>query len=494
MRWWMWLLRFIHEIYLEMINQLIPVILSGGSGTRLWPLSRKHRPKQFLPVVDEFTLFQSTILRLQGITELEAPVVVCNEEHRFMVAEQLRECDLPHQGILLEPIGRNTAPAIALAAFHICAQHRDANLLVLPADHVIRDTLALHHAIGVAQQAANDGFLVTFGIVPNKPETGYGYIQQGETINTYRGSTHRVAAFVEKPDITTAEHYLASGEYLWNSGMFLFRASRFLEELARWQPEVLGACQQALLKDAHDLDFIRVCPDAFATCPNISVDYAVMEKTMDAVVVPLDAGWNDVGAWSAVWEDGKQDQDGNVLRGDALIHNAHNNLVHTEHRLVALVGVDDLVVIDTKDATLVARRDQVQDVKKIVDQLNVKNRPEATLHREVNRPWGSYDSIDSGHRFQVKRIVVKPGERLSLQMHYHRAEHWIVVKGTAEVHCGEKTLLLTENQSTYIPLGETHQLVNPGKVPLEIIEVQSGSYLGEDDIVRFSDQYGRLSS
>jgi mannose-1-phosphate guanylyltransferase/mannose-6-phosphate isomerase len=479
---------------LEMINQLIPVILSGGSGTRLWPLSRKHRPKQFLPVVDEFTLFQSTILRLQGITELEAPVVVCNEEHRFMVAEQLRECDLPHQGILLEPIGRNTAPAIALAAFHICAQHRDANLLVLPADHVIRDTLALHHAIGVAQQAANDGFLVTFGIVPNKPETGYGYIQQGETINTYRGSTHRVAAFVEKPDITTAEHYLASGEYLWNSGMFLFRASRFLEELARWQPEVLGACQQALLKDAHDLDFIRVCPDAFATCPNISVDYAVMEKTMDAVVVPLDAGWNDVGAWSAVWEDGKQDQDGNVLRGDALIHNAHNNLVHTEHRLVALVGVDDLVVIDTKDATLVARRDQVQDVKKIVDQLNVKNRPEATLHREVNRPWGSYDSIDSGHRFQVKRIVVKPGERLSLQMHYHRAEHWIVVKGTAEVHCGEKTLLLTENQSTYIPLGETHQLVNPGKVPLEIIEVQSGSYLGEDDIVRFSDQYGRLSS
>ncbi|QTR55326.1 mannose-1-phosphate guanylyltransferase/mannose-6-phosphate isomerase [Thiothrix unzii] len=477
-----------------MINQLIPVILSGGSGTRLWPLSRKHRPKQFLPVVDEFTLFQSTILRLQGITELEAPVVVCNEEHRFMVAEQLRECDLPHQGILLEPIGRNTAPAIALAAFHICAQHRDANLLVLPADHVIRDTLALHHAIGVAQQAANDGFLVTFGIVPNKPETGYGYIQQGETINTYRGSTHRVAAFVEKPDITTAEHYLASGEYLWNSGMFLFRASRFLEELARWQPEVLGACQQALLKDAHDLDFIRVCPDAFATCPNISVDYAVMEKTMDAVVVPLDAGWNDVGAWSAVWEDGKQDQDGNVLRGDALIHNAHNNLVHTEHRLVALVGVDDLVVIDTKDATLVARRDQVQDVKKIVDQLNVKNRPEATLHREVNRPWGSYDSIDSGHRFQVKRIVVKPGERLSLQMHYHRAEHWIVVKGTAEVHCGEKTLLLTENQSTYIPLGETHQLVNPGKVPLEIIEVQSGSYLGEDDIVRFSDQYGRLSS
>lgn len=494
MRWGMWLLRFIHEIYLEMINQLIPVILSGGSGTRLWPLSRKHRPKQFLPVVDEFTLFQSTILRLQGITELEAPVVVCNEEHRFMVAEQLRECDLPHQGILLEPIGRNTAPAIALAAFHICAQHRDANLLVLPADHVIRDTLALHHAIGVAQQAANDGFLVTFGIVPNKPETGYGYIQQGETINTYRGSTHRVAAFVEKPDITTAEHYLASGEYLWNSGMFLFRASRFLEELARWQPEVLGACQQALLKDAHDLDFIRVCPDAFATCPNISVDYAVMEKTMDAVVVPLDAGWNDVGAWSAVWEDGKQDQDGNVLRGDALIHNAHNNLVHTEHRLVALVGVDDLVVIDTKDATLVARRDQVQDVKKIVDQLNVKNRPEASLHREVNRPWGSYDSIDSGHRFQVKRIVVKPGERLSLQMHYHRAEHWIVVKGTAEVHCGEKTLLLTENQSTYIPLGETHQLVNPGKVPLEIIEVQSGSYLGEDDIVRFSDQYGRLSS
>lgn len=473
---------------------LIPIILSGGSGTRLWPLSRQQRPKQFLPVVDDVTLFQSTLLRLQGIQELEPALVVCNENHRFMVAEQLRELELAHQGILLEPVGRNTAPAIALAALHLATQGKDTNLLVLPADHVVRDVAALQQAISTAQQAANNGYLVTFGIVPNKPETGYGYIRRGDSLLLGQENTYSVAAFVEKPDSTTAEHYISSGKYLWNSGMFLFRASRFLEELSRLQPEILTACQQALQTESHDFDFTRIQAEAFAACPNISVDYAVMEKTTDAVVVPLDAGWNDVGAWSAVWEVGAQDQDGNVLRGDTLLHNAQDNLVYTEHRLVALVGVENLVVVDTKDATLVARRDQVQEVKKIVDQLNAQNRPEATLHREVNRPWGSYDRIDNGYRFQVKRIIVKPGEKLSLQMHHHRAEHWIVVKGTAQIRCGDKTLLLTENQSTHIPLGEIHQLGNPGKVPLEIIEVQSGSYLEEDDIVRFEDQYGRLDN
>lgn len=470
---------------------ITPVILSGGSGTRLWPLSRQLRPKQFLPLVDELTLFQNTVQRLQGVPQLEDVLVVCNEEHRFMVAEQLRELRLTHQGILLEPVGRNTAPALALAALHLTQQGKaEALMLVLPADHVIADEGAFQQAVQHAALAAHDGYLTTFGIVPQRAETGYGYIRQGEDLVGLPAK--RVAAFVEKPDAVTAQTYVDSGAYLWNSGMFLFRADRLLAALAQYQPKVLQACQSALAHPNHDLDFIRLDAAAFAAAPAISIDYAVMEKTHDAVVIPLDAGWNDVGAWSAVWEVSQQDTQQNVLRGDTLTHQASGNLVHAEHRLVALVGVDDLVVVETKDAVLVAHRDQVQDVKHIVGQLQAQQRSEASVHREVNRPWGTYDCIDAGGRFQVKRIVVKPGAKLSLQMHHHRAEHWIVVSGTAEVHCGDKTLLLTENQSTYIPLGEVHSLGNPGKVPLEIIEVQSGSYLGEDDIVRFEDAYGRV--
>lgn len=469
---------------------ITPVILSGGSGTRLWPLSRQLRPKQFLPLVDKLTLFQNTLQRLQGIPHLEDALVVCNEEHRFMVAEQLRELQLGHQGILLEPIGRDTAPALALAALHLTQQGKaGALMLVLPADHVIADEDAFQRAVQQAAQAAQEGYLTTFGIVPQRAETGYGYIRQGEDLTDLPAK--RVATFVEKPDAATAQTYIDSGEYLWNSGMLLFRADRLLAALESHQPKILQACQAALVEPSHDLDFIRLNGKAFETAPATSIDYAVMEKTQDAVVIPLDAGWNDVGAWSAVWEISQQDAQKNVLHGDTLTHQARSNLVHAENRLVALVGVDDLVVIETKDAVMVAHREQVQHVKHIVEQLQDQQRSEANTHREVNRPWGNYDCIDTGGRFQVKRIVVKPGAKLSLQMHHHRAEHWIVVRGTAKVHCGNETLLLTENQSTYIPLGETHSLSNPGKMPLEIIEVQSGSYLGEDDIVRFEDAYGR---
>ena len=469
------------------MSKIIPVILSGGSGTRLWPLSRKLRPKQFLAIVGEDTLFQSTLKRLQQLDNLLEPIIVCNEEHRFMVAEQLRELGVKESSILLEPIGRNTAPAIALAA--LLAKNKqlsDAILLVLPADHIIKNEIALHQAIQKALPLADSGKLVTFGIVPNCAETGYGYIQHD--------GASQVLRFVEKPDKPTAEAYVNSGEYLWNSGMFLFKASSFLETLSQYEPDILHSCQTALEHPHSDKDFMRINAEAFKTCPSISIDYAVMEKAKNVAVTPLDAGWSDVGAWSAVWDVGAKDINGNVLRGDVLTSQAQNNLVYSEERLVALVGVDNLVVIDTKDATLVAQRDQVQDVKKIVEQLQHQERSEAVLHREVFRPWGSYDCIDGADRFQVKRITVNPGERLSLQMHYHRAEHWIVVKGTAEVRCGEKTMILTENQSTYIPLGEVHQLANPGKVPLEIIEVQSGSYLGEDDIVRFEDRYGRVQA
>ncbi len=466
---------------------MIPVILSGGSGSRLWPLSRKQRPKQFLPVVDELTLFQSTIQRLQGLEDLEEPLIVCNEDHRFMVAEQLRVLELANQGILLEPVGRNTAPAIGLAALQVAKTSPESILLILPADHVIDDIPAFHAAIGLGRVAAEEKNLVTFGIVPTHAETGYGYIEalDGES------SVKPVQRFVEKPDSTTAQIYMDSGNYYWNSGMFMFRADIYLNVLEEYQPDVFTACQAATQSTHHDGDFIRINADSFASSPEISVDYAVMEKTNSAAVVSLDAGWNDVGAWSAVWEVGEQDPDGNVTRGDTLIHNASNNLVYSEKRLVSLLGVKDLVVVDTKDATLVAHKDEVQNVKVIVDTLNDQNRAEATNHREVDRPWGSFDSIGTGHRYQVKHIMVKPGARLSLQKHHHRAEHWIVVKGTAEVTCGDKTYLLSENQSTYIPLGMIHRVANPGKVMLEMIEVQSGSYLGEDDIVRFEDQYGR---
>lgn len=469
------------------VHSISPVIMAGGNGSRLWPLSRVLYPKQFLRLEGDYTMLQETVRRLEGLS-CSAPLVICNEEHRFLVAEQLRAIEQLAGNIILEPAGRNTAPAIALAAMTALAKGEDALLLVLAADHVIRSPQAFVAAVEAARPHAEAGKLVTFGIVATAPETGYGYIRRGAP---QADSGYAVAQFVEKPNLETARHYLECGEYYWNSGMFLFRASRYLQELQRFRPDIHAACEQALGRPSSDMDFVRVDKAAFLACPDDSIDYAVMEKTQDAVVVPLDAGWSDVGSWSSLWEISPKAEDGNVQQGDVLYHASRNNYVYAESALVSLVGVDDLVVVQTKDATLVARRDQVQEVKKIVERLKQQGRTEHHVHREVYRPWGKYDAIDKGHRFQVKHISVKPGEKLSLQMHHHRAEHWIVVSGTARVTCGEQVQLLTENQSIYIPLGEKHALENPGKVPLELIEVQSGSYLGEDDIIRFEDRYGR---
>ena len=464
---------------------LVPVLLSGGSGTRLWPLSREAYPKQFLPLVGEESMLQETWRRVAGLAGA-APLAVANEEHRFMVAEQLRQAGAEPAAILLEPVGRNTAPAIAAAALQATAAGGDPLLLVLPSDHAVRDAAAFGRAVQAARPAAEAGRLVTFGIVPTGPETGYGYIRAaaGEGVRA-------VERFVEKPDAETARGYVASGEYFWNSGMFLFRASRYLEELGRHRPDILEACRRAFAGARRDADFVRLDREAFAACPADSIDYAVMEKTDAAAVLPVDVGWNDVGSWSALWEVAERDADGNAHHGDVVALGCRNTYAWTERRLVALVGLEDAVVVDTDDAVLVAHRDRVQQVKDVVAGLKRDGRGEAVLHRKVYRPWGAYDSIDMGDRFQVKRITVKPGAALSLQMHHHRAEHWIVVRGTAKVTRGEEVLLLSENQSTYIPLGVKHRLENPGKVPLELIEVQSGSYLGEDDIVRFEDTYGR---
>ena len=465
---------------------LVPVLLSGGSGTRLWPLSREAYPKQFLPLAGQRTLLQDTWLRLAGLSAA-APVAVANEEHRFIVAEQLREAGCTPAALLLEPVGRNTAPAIAVAALEVLRQQgEDAMLLVLPTDHVVRDAGAFRDAVRQALPAAEQGDLVTFGVVPLAPETGYGYIQAaaGEGVRA-------VARFVEKPDAAHAAQYLASGDHYWNSGMFLFRAKRYLEELGRLHPSMLEACRQAVEGARRDADFLRLEPAAFGRCPADSIDYAVMERTDRAAVLPVDVGWSDLGSWSALWQVGEKDAQGNAHRGDVLAHDCRNTYVWSERRLVALVGLEDTVVVDTDDALLVARREHVQEVKRIAQQLKQQSRSEATLHRKVYRPWGAYDSIDAADRFQVKRITVKPGGTLSLQMHHHRAEHWIVVRGTARVTRGEESFLLSENESTFIPVGTRHRLENPGKVPLELIEVQSGSYLGEDDIVRFEDQYGR---
>jgi mannose-1-phosphate guanylyltransferase/mannose-6-phosphate isomerase len=464
---------------------MIPVILSGGSGTRLWPLSREAYPKQFLALAGEDTMLQATWRRVEALASA-APLIVANEEHRFMVAEQLRQVDCSPAAILLEPVGRNTAPAIAVAALQAIADGADPLLLVLPSDHVIHDVAAFQTAVRTAEGAAREGRLVTFGIVPTGPETGYGYIR-AETGEGVRA----VAEFVEKPDAATAGRYLSSGGYFWNSGMFLFRASAYLGELERQQPAMLAACRAALAGARCDQDFVRLDKDTFAACPADSIDYAVMEKTALAAVLPIAVGWNDVGSWAALWEIAEQDGNGNAHHGDVIAQDCRDTLAWGDGRLVALLGLQDVVVVDTADALLVAHRDHVQDVKGIVARLKIAGRPEPTLHRKVYRPWGSYDSIDLGERFQVKRITVKPGAQLSLQMHHHRAEHWIVVSGTGRVTRGEETLILSENQSTYIPLGVKHRLENPGVVPLELIEVQSGSYLGEDDIVRFEDVYGR---
>ncbi|MEI2795859.1 mannose-1-phosphate guanylyltransferase/mannose-6-phosphate isomerase [Pseudoxanthomonas sp. F11] len=464
--------------------QLQPVLLSGGSGTRLWPLSREAYPKQFLPLAGDDTMVQATWRRVEALADM-APIVVANEEHRFLVAEQLRQVGAPVPAILLEPVGRNTAPAIAAAALQAMAGGADPLLLVLPSDHVVRDVAGFQRAVRQASSAADAGALVTFGIVPDAPETGFGYIQ-AEAGDGLR----QVLRFVEKPDAATARSYLDAGGYYWNSGMFLFRASRYLEELARFRPDIVDAVRAAHAAARHDGDFVRLDKDAFSACPSDSIDYAVMEKTADAMVLPVDIGWNDVGSWSALWDVAERDADGNAHHGDVIAVDSRNSYAYAQ-RLVALVGVDDIVVVETDDAVLVARKDKVQEVKQVVARLKQEQRSQAVLHREVHRPWGSYDSVDNGGRHQVKRIKVKPGAALSLQMHHHRAEHWIVVSGTAKVTRGDETLLLSENESTYIPLGVKHRLENPGKVPLELIEVQSGSYLGEDDIVRFEDVYGR---
>lgn len=465
---------------------MIPVILSGGSGTRLWPYSRSLHPKQFLPLASELTMLQETLGRLKGSITQEKPVIVCNNDHRFMVAEQTRLLDIHPAAIILEPAARNTAPAVALAALQATAAGADPVLLILPADHVIANRDAFHGAIIAAERAAQAGKLVTFGIVPTQPETGYGYIRaQG------KDEVMPVQQFVEKPDLATAQRYVDSGEYYWNSGMFAFRASVYLSELGKFAPEMLAACQAAMHKATRDLDFIRVDESAFAASPDNSIDYAVMEKTDKAVVIPMDAEWSDVGSWLALWEISVKDDAGNACRGDVLVHDSRDNYIQSDRKLIATVGIDNLIIVETDDAILVASKDKVQDVKSVVSKLKADERQETQLHRKVYRPWGYYDSIDSGERFQVKRIVVNPGQKLSLQMHHHRAEHWIVVSGTALVTRGEDEIMLAENQSTYIPLGVKHRLENPGTIPLEIIEIQSGSYLGEDDIVRYEDTYGR---
>ncbi len=475
-------------------SQLYPVIMAGGSGSRLWPLSRVLYPKQFLCLKGELTMLQATINRLNGVA-CESPVVICNEQHRFIVAEQLRQLNKLTENIILEPAGRNTAPAIALAALAArrSSPDRDPLMLVLAADHMIENEAAFRNAVVEAMPFAESGKLVTFGIVPNQPETGYGYIRRGEVCDPQVDAVaFEVAQFVEKPDLATAEGYVSCGEYYWNSGMFLFRAGRYLDELAKYRPDILQACEQAMAGCDPDLDFVRVDEKAFLACPDESIDYAVMEKTADAVVVPMDAGWSDVGSWSSLWEISQRSEEGNVHHGDVISHGSENSYVYAESGLVTTVGVKDLVVVQTRDAVLIADRHQVQDVKKVVERIKADGRHEHHIHREVYRPWGKYDSIDAGQRYQVKRITVKPGEGLSLQMHHHRAEHWIVVAGTAQVTIDDKISLLGENESIYIPLGATHCLENPGKIPLELIEVRSGAYLEEDDIVRFQDRYGRV--
>jgi mannose-1-phosphate guanylyltransferase / mannose-6-phosphate isomerase len=493
---------------------LQPVILSGGSGTRLWPLSREAYPKQFLPLTSAHTMLQETVRRLDGLDAEHprqaigqlAPLVVCNEAHRFLVAEQMRLIERPPARIILEPKGRNTAPALTVAALAATSSGDDPVLLVMPADHTIRNEPGFRAAVADASTMARQGIVVTFGIVPSKPETGYGYIRQGRPYDMQGliGRAYDLARFVEKPDAETAQSYLASGDYLWNSGIFVLKASLWSALIERFRPDIAQAAAGAFAGAREDGEFLRLDLDQFAACPSDSIDYAVMEHLSGdasrsddlpaAVVVPLAVGWSDVGAWSALWEVREQDQAGNVLDGDAFVHDSHNNLLLAHHRMVAAIGVNDLIVVETPDAVLVARKDSAQDVKAVTQFLRHEQRNEYRHHQQVHRPWGSYEAIGQGPRYQVKRLIVKPGETLSLQMHHHRAEHWVVVSGTARVTCDSRSFLLTENQSTYIPVGATHQLENPGSIPLELIEVQSGSYLGEDDIVRFEDRYNREAS
>ncbi|MGL4447921.1 MAG: mannose-1-phosphate guanylyltransferase/mannose-6-phosphate isomerase [Shewanella sp.] len=459
---------------------LLPVVMAGGSGTRLWPLSRTLFPKQFLALTSEATMLQETLQRIAPLAHQPA-FIICNQEHRFIVAEQLRKANLAHGGIALEPVGRNTAPAVAIAALQAQARGEDPLLLVLAADHVIAQPEVFCQVIEAAMPLAQQGNLVTFGIVPTVAETGYGYIKQGDQIEC---GASKVAAFVEKPDLVVAQSYLADGRYLWNSGMFLFKASVYLNELSKHHPEIVNSCQQALTLAQKDLEFIRLDPNAFAACPDDSIDYAVMEKTANAVVMPLDASWSDVGSWSALWDVSAKDTQGNVLQGDVLTEQTRNSFIYGQHRLVATVGIDDVVVVETKDAVLVAHKDKVQDIKGIVNQLKQSQRPEQLQHREVFRPWGSHDAITDGERYHVKQVTVKPGQKTAVQIHHHRAEHWVVVSGTARVYRGDESFIISENQSTYIPLGVAHAIENPGQLPLVMIEVRTGIYLAEDDVVR----------
>lgn len=521
---------------------LHPIILAGGSGTRLWPLSRELYPKQFLPLLGKLTMFQETLRRLDGVEDRSHPIIVCNEAHRFLVAEQARDFSKTPPTIILEPVGRNTAPALTLAALSLVGSRQRSDpepvMLVMPADHVIRDVAGFQVAIRQGCTLAECGHLVTFGIVPKGPETGYGYIKKGEPFDPVAAKTlgekspilplysdgfqlphphvtpYRVAAFVEKPDLATAQQYVQSGEYLWNSGIFMMWASVWLEQLGHYRPDILEACRAAYAQGQWDGTFYRPNGDAFNACPSDSIDLAVMEKvagkpiqdgtsasffTSDGSpcapascsVLPIDIGWSDLGSWSALWEEGAQDAQGNVVQGDVYSHSMRDALLIAQHRLLAAVGLENVIVVETADAVLVAHKDSVQEVKEIVNRLKAEQRVEHLDHRKVHRPWGSYEVLDSGPRFQVKRLIVNPGAALSLQMHYHRAEHWVVVRGTAKVTKGSEEFVLGENQSTYVPVGTAHRLENPGPIPLEIIEVQSGSYLGEDDIVRLDDRYNR---
>ena len=470
--------------------KLFPVVLSGGSGTRLWPLSREALPKQLLPLVSEKSMLQETVTRLLGLPELAPVTVICNENHRFMVSEQFTAMQMTPLKIVLEPAGRNTTPAVAVAAILSLRANPEAILLVLPADHLIQDIQAFHQAVQQAEKLAEQGYLVTFGIVPDGAETCYGYIEQGSAIEGCPNA-FRVSSFVEKPNLASAQQFIDSGLFFWNSGMFVFRADRYLEELQRYRPDIFTACQMAVEGGYQDLEFWRLDADAFLSCPQDSVDYAVMEKTDGAVVLAVDMGWNDIGSWSSLWNVGEKDESGNVVQGDVLLEECTDCLIRSEHRLVTAIGIRDAIIIETSDAVMVVDKGNAQQVKSLVDSLKTRQRPEHNSHRRVYRPWGYYENIDEGYRFLVKRMMVKPGAKLSLQMHHHRAEHWVVVSGTALVTRGEESVLLGENQSTYISMGVVHRLENPGKIPLQMIEVQSGAYLDEDDIVRIEDMYRR---
>ena len=472
---------------------IIPIIMAGGTGSRLWPMSREHYPKQFLSVTGSDSMIQNTIKRLDGL-DVSDPMIICNKEHRFLVAEQLRQIDKLTNNIVLEPIGRNTAPAIALASLKALSNGDDPILLILAADHVIEDISQFHIAIEHALQHATNNKLVTFGIVPQSPETGYGYIQRGEQVDSADSLIFKVGGFVEKPDIDTANEYLNSGEYFWNSGMFMFKASKYISELEKFRPDILSACKDSFDASTTSDNFLNISQDIFANCPDESVDYAVMEKTQDAIVVGLDAGWNDVGSWAALWDVSKKDDNSNALSGDSWTYNSHNCYINSDDKLVAAIGVNNLVIVNTKDAVLVMNKDDSQDVKKAVEFLKKNNRKEYIHHRQIYRPWGHSDSVDQTSRFNVNRITVKPGGAFSTQIHHHRVEHWVVLSGTAKILLDDKEFLLTENQSTFIPIGIKHSLINPGKIPLEILEIQSGSYLGADDIIRIQDQYGRCDS